>query len=373
MAIDPGAKTGIEKQPDIGEQLQGLLDRFSGVSAQERMFFTEQLILLLETGASLHGALKTLHAQCERAPLKAVLATVMNDIAEGSTFSRALARHPEVFDDVYVNLIGASEAGGFMPEVLAELLQMEEKRDKLRNTLMSAFSYPLFLIVFSILVVVFVLVSVFPKFGDMFQTIHDQLPGTTLVFLAMSNLLVNHWPWIVGGLALAGIGFYMALRSEPATAWLDRMKLRIPVLRSLFIEIYLVQSLRVMGLSLSHGVSVPDTLRSCRAVVSNREYRQFIDSIEHNVMEGRRVSLAFEQSDLMPVLVKQMIQTGDESGTLAKVMGKVADFYERELNRRVDMLSKMAEPLMLVIMGIVVGLLVSSLILPIFKLSSAVH
>jgi type II secretory pathway component PulF len=337
----------------------------------ERMYFTEQLALLLETGLALHAGLQLLRDQTTDPVFAAIIDDLLIQVAEGKTFSSALARHPGVFPVTYVNLVAAAESGGFMDKVLLELLQMDERRAQLRSKLISALSYPAFLIVFSIAVVIFVLVVVFPKFADLFSRIQDTLPVTTLVLLKTSDLLIEYWWLILGGLGMAGIALAYWLHSEHGRATLDRLKLRVFYLRDIFIQLYLLQSLRVMGLSLSNGVSVMDTLESCRDVVQNRVYRAFIKTVQARVQAGDGLAAAFKETDFIPPAVRQMVSTGEETGNLPRVMNRIADHYERELGKRLASFSRLVEPVLLLVMGVVVGLIVSSLILPIFQLSRA--
>lgn len=366
-------KTKAKSNKSLLQKLQQLQEDSYKVSFKDRMFFTEQLSLLLETGVSLHAALSGLSQQTDNPALRKMIESMMTDISEGRSFSSALSKHPKVFDSTYVNLIAASESGGFMHEVLLQLLEMDEKRDQLKSSLISAFSYPLFLVFFSIAVVVFVLVVVFPKFAEMFGEIYDQLPGSTKFLLAASDVLTQNW-----GLILLGIGVFVALtlywlKSSHGKNKMDRFKLYMPGIKTIFIQLYLVQSLRVMSLSLKHGVSVVDTLNACRDVVKNSLYRQFIQRVQYKVEEGAGIASSFSDTPFMPKLVEQMIKTGEETGSLPKVMARVAEHFEKELSRRLDAISKLAEPVMLMVMGLVVGILVSSLILPIFKLSRVVN
>ncbi|MCZ6887635.1 MAG: type II secretion system F family protein [Gammaproteobacteria bacterium] len=341
-------------------------------SVQDRMFFTEQLALLLESGMAVYGALATLRDQTQNLMLRDVIGDVMESVAGGRPLSEALARHPEVFSSTYVSLIGASEEGGFLHEVLKQLLRMDERREELRATLISAFTYPAFLMVFSILVVIFVLIFVFPKFGDLFVKIHDELPITTRVLLAVSDSLIGYWPYWVGGFAAL---VYFAVRfmtSERGVEWLDKVRLGVPLIRGIFAELYLVQALRVLSLSLGNGVPIVSALQSCRDAVSNSLFRRFVLHTEALVNEGGKVADGFATAPFIPDLAKQMIRTAEDSGNLALVCERMADFYERALKKRLDRLAKIIEPAMLLIMGVVVGIIVSSLILPIFKLSHAV-
>jgi len=342
------------------------------VSASDRIFFTEQLALLLETGISLHNALDALSEQASSPALVKLMQALAADVANGKPFSVALSAHPEVFSTSYINLIGAAETGGFLHEVLDQLLELEEKREALRNTLVSAASYPAFLLFFSISVVLFILWVVFPKFGKMFVSIYDQLPQTTKALMWLSDILRFQWPFVLAGVIGVAVGLRVWMRSRKGRDMIDRARLNAPGLRNLFVPVYLIQMLRTMGLSLNHGVSIVDTLRGCKDVVGNSAIANFLTCVENAVTEGQPFAQAFSRGKFLPPLVTRMIATGDETGNLGKVMIRVAEHYERELAKRLDRASKIAEPLMLLIMGALVGVIVSALILPIFKLTRAV-
>jgi len=339
---------------------------------KDRMFFTEQLSLLLETGTALHAALQALKKQVENPAMVTVIDGLLEKVTEGKPFSQALAQYPDLFPGTYVNLVAAAEGGGFLDTVLLELMRMDEKREELRSTVVSALSYPAFLMSFSVFVVIFVLVVVFPKFADMFASIADKLPVTTIALMNASHVLIEYWMPISGGVIAGLAGLVWWLHTPGGKAALDRVKLKIIGLRDIFIQIYLIQSLRVIGLSLANGVSIPDALASCREVVTNKVFQNFLTSVEEKVNEGSGFAAAFQTADFIPPTVKQMVTTGEETGSLPRVLGRIADYYERELAKKLAAFSRMVEPIMLIVMGGVVGLIVSSLILPIFKLSQAV-
>jgi len=339
---------------------------------KDRIFFTEQLSLLLETGTPLHAALQALGSQVENPAMREIIDGLYEQVTDGKSFSHALAQHPELFPITYVHLVAAAEEGGFMDKVLLELMNMDEKRDELRRTVTAALSYPGFLVAFSLFVVIFVLVVVFPKFADMFSAIADKLPATTLVLMKASHVLIAYWIPLTAGLAGTVVTLAWWLRTPAGRAALDSLKLRVFGLKDIFIQVYLIQSMRVLGLSLNNGVSVPDALASCREVVSNRDFRKFLVGVEEKVNEGSGFAAAFQEVDFIPPMVRQMVTTGEETGNLPKVLSRIADYYERELARKLAAFSRMVEPIMLIVMGGVVGLIVSSLILPIFKLSQAV-
>lgn len=363
----PAARSAAARQPFWSLNTQARL------GTADRAMFTERLTLLLETGVPLHDALRALHEQSGKPRLRAIIGEVADDIVGGQRFSEALARHPDLFPPTYINLIGASEEGGFLPEVLEQLVDMDEKQERLRSTIVSALSYPGFLIGFSILVVIFILVAVFPKFSVMFTAIYDELPITTKVFIFASDVLTKHGAAFGIGTLVLAVGTLLALRRPDVREWLDRMKLRLPYVKDIFIKIYLTRLMRVMGISLDRGVTILATLGACRNVIPNAEFQRFIGELEVQVTEGRGIAAGFRDSPLIPVSVKQMIDTGEQTGTLGRVMGRVADFYERDLTRQLNSLAKMAEPVMLLVMGILVGTIVTSIILPIFKMSRAVH
>jgi type II secretory pathway component PulF len=344
----------------------------SRISSDDRRFFTEQLTLMLETGANLHQALTLLQEQNQQPAMARIVDGLVEDVAGGLAFSAALSKYPDSFSTTYVNLVAASESGGFLHEVLADLLKMEEKADELKSTVRSALAYPMFLSIFSLAVIVFVLVVVFPKFSVMFAKIYDQLPSTTIFLMHASDFLRSYWMQTIAALAASTILAIRWKRSPNGRSTLDRLKLKIPVINDIFMQIYLVQSLRVMSLSLENGVNIIDTLDATRDVSENSVMRQIFVNVEEQVQQGNGIAIGFRQAKQIPVLVQRMITTGEESGNLPKVMSRLADYYERELTKRLKSLSKMAEPIMLMFMGLVVGIIVSSLILPIFKLSRAV-
>lgn len=373
MALQFETASATSKEPDKKRRIDFTLPLGpAAIGSVDRMFFTEQLSLLLETGENLHGALTTMVSQTENPNMRTVVEQLAKDIGEGKSFGYALAQHEAVFSSTYSNLVAASEHGGFLHEVLLQLLDMEQRGEKLRNTVVSAATYPAFLIAFSLAVVVFVLVFVFPKFGTMFASIYDQLPASTRILMSVSEVLRQNWMIVSGGTLAVAIGLRQWVMSEAGRVRIDHWKLHVPGLRSIFVQIYLVQCMQVLSLSLKNGVSVTESLEACRDVVTNALFRDLIGEIEIKVHDGAGVSSGFADADFMPSLAKHMIATGEQTGNLGKVLGRIAEYYEAQLTKKLEALSKLAEPIMLLVMGVIVGILVSSLILPIFMLSRAV-
>ena len=378
MAIDfPRSEPALAPRTESRDSLWTRLNRINltvgGISVNERMLFTERLELLLETGVSLPEALKTLHVQTSDLRISAILANVAATVGDGQPFSAALAQHPEMFPQTYVRLIAAAEEGSFLPQVLKQLREMDEKNSQMRSAVIGALSYPVFLIVFSFAVVLFVLVVIFPKFKDLFVSIKDQLPGPTVVLMFLSDLLRNHW-LILSLAAAAGMAaLVLWLKTPGGIRTIDEIKIRTPVIGKIFVQVYVSQTLRVLGMSLGNGVPVTVALRATQDIVANSVFGAFLDDVLKSVEQGRGMAAGFGEAAFIPPMVRQMVATGEQTGNLAKVMHRIADFYERELHKRITAFAKAVEPLMLVVMGVLVGLIVAALILPIFKLSRAVH
>ena len=372
MAIDT-RMNGVARKAQSAHESMPLRRLFARrIGTRERRFFTEQMALLLETGTPLQASLQALKKQVDNPAMMQLIDQLIEDIGQGVQFSVALAKHPQVFSKTYVNLVAASEDGGFMHEVLQQLLTLEEKREALRQTLVSALSYPLFLMVFALAVVIFVLVVVFPKFADLFEQIADQLPPTTVFLMASSQVLQQHWLAICIGCAAAIGALVFWSGTESGRYRLDWARLNLPLVRGIYAQMYLVNALRVLGMSLSNGVGMMDSLHACKYVVDNSLFQRFIGGVEEQVEKGNGVTAGFRDTPFIPPIVEQMIATGEETGSLPRVLQRLALYFEAELSSRLNTLSRLAEPVMLLVMGGVVGLIVSSLILPIFKLTRVV-
>jgi type II secretory pathway component PulF len=377
MAIDltPPQATAQAKPGKPARRSLNVEIRFGAprISLTQRMVFTERLSLLLETGVNLLEALKAMQMQTEEDLLASIIESLAETISEGKSFSVALTKHPEMFSGTYVSLVAAAEEGGFLPQVLEQLLRMDEKNSQLRSNMVSALSYPAFLIVFSFVVVVFVLVVIFPKFESLFSSIRDQLPISTLFLMAASAAIRHYWIFMLLGIGTMAWAAIHWLNSAVGKLTMDRLKMSLPVVKDIYTQIYLSQTLSVLGLSLTNGVPITVALRAAHGVVRNAVFAGFLDDIRNHVNEGRGIAIGFTNSPIVPPMVRQMVSTGEQTGNLGLVMTRVADFYERELSKRIAVLSKAVEPIMLIVMGVVVGLIVVSLILPIFKLSRAIH
>lgn len=347
--------------------------RRSRVTARDRKFFTEQLALMLETGSSLVSALELMAEQSSSPALPETLESVVTGVRDGASLAAALAAHPDAFPPTYSTLIRAAEEGGYLERALRHLLAMEENRDELQATLTSAFTYPAFLVIFSIGVVLFILGVVFPKFATLFVSIADQLPASTRILMSASDAITTHGGLLLLACLAAGVGGAWAVSRPGATAKIHALAENVPGIGGLMTQFYLIQSMRILSLSLANGVTLIDALDACRGLVASPRFDAFLVRVRQEVTEGRGFAAGFADSNFVPPLARQMIATGDEAGRLELVTRRLADHYQTLLERRLNMLSKIVEPVMLLVMGVVVGVIVSSLILPIFKISRAVH
>ncbi len=372
MAIDFS-----EISPNPEKKQSSLLDRnlFASkkLGAQHRKFFTEQLALLLETGNTLHGSLEILENQTDHEQLKEMIADLHEKVTKGKTFSQALKSHTNLFSQTYITLIAAGEEGGYLATVLGHLLEMEEKREELRSMVISAFTYPVILTFFAIGVVVFVLTSIFPKFIPLFASSGAKLPAITQMLMTTSHYLTNYWWVLLGAILILGLYLNMLLKQPGFRLWLDERLLTTPVVGAMFTRLYITHMMRLLSLSLANGVALIDALSICQDASKNRTFQQFVEKLVKNVSEGKGLGVGFREAKFIPQLIKQMMQTGEESGKLPLVTGRIADYYQKELARKLSMLSKIIEPAMLLVMGVFVAVIVSALILPIFKLSSTMH
>jgi len=363
------AKRGFSASP-----WQAIVSRFGRqIKARDRIFFMSQLSLTLEIGMSLKNALGAIAAQTHDPTFKEVIRAMLGDIEEGRQLSDAMKRHPRVFDQVYVSMIKAGETGGFLKDIVDRIVEMQEKRQALIAQVRSALTYPAILCVLGVLVVVFVLVGVLPKFTQFFEGKEHILPLTTRSLMALSASLQGYWWAYVLGAAGLVAGFLWWKDSAPGRALIDRLCVSAPVLSGLFNKIYTCQMLRTLGHLMASQVALLEALDVTRATIKNRYFSRFVTEIMSHVEQGGKFSQPFASYPYMMESVKQMVATGEEAGRLPPVMLRLAEFYDQEVDQEMKTLSSMIEPLGLIVMGAVVGLIVSSVILPLFKLAQALH
>lgn len=343
------------------------------IKPSELLFFTSQLSLMLEIETPLNVALKAIRDQTDNEVLKGVIEAVIGDIEDGRQLSDAMKKHPRVFSSVFTSMIRAGESGGFLKEILDRIVDIQEKNQALVTRLRSALTYPAVLCIVAMLVIVFIMLGVLPKFTAFFAGKEEVLPGITRFFMVVSVSLQSYW-WAYAG---SGIGLLLGLalyRESPqgrnAKDWLI---INFPLVARLSNKIYTCQLFRTLGHLMESHVPLIESLEVTRGAINNLYFRHLIDKIIIHVQEGGKFAQPFAGYPYLLESVKQMVATGEEAGNLSKVMLRLTDFYDAEVDQELKIFASMIEPVALIIMGVVIGLIVSSVILPLFKLAHVVH
>ncbi len=343
------------------------------IKPKEVIFFTSQLSLMLEIGTPLKNALESIRNQTKNTDFKEVIHSLSRDVEEGQQLSDAMKRHPQVFNSVYNSMIKAGETGGFLHEILDRMVEMQEKRQALLTQIRSALTYPMFLCILGFVVVVFVLVGVLPKFTAFFEGKEHILPFTTRFLMAASASLREYWWVYLIGLVGCIIGLTLFKKSERGQIVIDWSFIRLPLLSRLSNKINTCSMLRTLGHLMESAVPILQALDVTRDTIKNRYFKNFIQRIKDHVQEGGKFAEPFSENPLILDSVKQMVATGEDVGNLPEVMLRLAKFYDDEVDRELKNFATMIEPMALVVMGAMVGVIVSSVVLPLFKLAHALH
>lgn len=339
------------------------------VTKKDLIYTTSQLAIMVDTGVTLSTALEGILAQEENPTLKRVLTDLKSQVEAGEDFSRALERHPKVFDHTYVSLIRASESTGTMAEMLDRIATYLRNELETRGKVKSALAYPMVMMFVAIGVTVFLLTYILPKFAPMFTRKGVELPLPTKVMMAVSDTMLGYWYlWILGIVALI-VSFIYAIRTEPGRRAWDYCKINMPLFGTLFRKVSISRSIRTLGTMLAAGVPMLESLRLTREVAGNVYYGALWDRVHDRVTSGAQVCDALTGDPLFPSTLVQMINSGEETGKLDFVLEKVSSFYDQEVDAAIKTATSMVEPIMICVMGVVVGGIGMSLLLPIFSLS----
>ena len=369
------ASKSLQAMPGFGATLRsGIISYFAGpVKSGELIFFTSQLSLMLEIGTPLNSALKAIGNQTENVTFKAVINAMLLDVEEGRQLSDAMRKHPRVFDDIFVGMIKGGESGGFLTNILDRLVEAQEKHQALKTQLKTALTYPTFLSIIAFLVIIFIMVSVLPKFSTFFEGKESLLPVTTLFLMTMSASIREYW-WVY---ILCIVGLVISLKffkeSKAGRTLIDRFFVSAPLVAGLSNKIYTCDLLRTLGNLMESHVPLLEALKVTRGSIRNQYFRDFVNQIMEHVRQGGRFSQPFATYPYILETVKQMVATGEEAGNLPKVMLRLAMFYDTEVEQELKTLSALIEPMALIVMGMVVAVIVSSIILPLFKLSQVLN
>ncbi len=363
-----------EARSRSGGSLSGLLSfkiQF-GPSAKDVLNFTSQLSVMIKAGISLRAALDGIVDQTENEKFRDMLRKIRHDVESGKSFSEALAQYPKVFSPLYINMVRASELSGSFGAMLTRVAQYLGQQIETRAQVRSAMIYPIIIAVMAVATTVFLLTFVLPKFVVIFEGKEAALPMPTKVILAASNVFRTYWYVILGGVAGGGWTFLWFINTDFGREMWDRAKLRMPIFKKLCRSLYISRSLHTMGELVNAGVPMLDTISITGQISGNSVFQKMWRQVFEAVKQGKKISTPLSQSRLLPKSVIQMIGSGEESGKLAEVLSDVSEYYQKELKNVIRTVTAMIEPLMIVIMGFIVGFIAMSIILPVFKLSTLV-
>jgi type IV pilus assembly protein PilC len=350
--------------------------RISGgksIKGKDIAVFTRQLATMLKAGVPLLQAFDIVGRGSTNPRLTRMLNDIRGDVETGTSLSGAFRKHPLQFDALYCNLVEAGEAAGILETLLERLATYQEKTIELQNKIRSALIYPVAVLVVAFVVVSVIMIFVIPSFKDIFKSFGADLPLPTLVVIQMSEIFVSYWWVIFGSIGLAG---YMALqswrRSERVQMAVDRAMLKLPIFGSLVHKAAVARWARTLSTMFAAGVPLFEALDSVGGAAGNAVFAEATEQIQRDVSTGAALTSSMQATGVFPNMVLQMSSIGEESGSLDQMLSKVADFYEQEVDEAVKGLSTLMEPIIIVILGTLIGGIVVSMYLPIFKLGQVV-
>jgi type IV pilus assembly protein PilC len=355
----------------VVERLRGFRVEF-GPSRKDILHFTSQLAVMVRAGISLQDTLDAISQQCTNQKFQTVIRDLKIRIEEGNSFSQALAEHPQIFTNLYINMVAAAEASGSLSDMLQKLAEYLDEETETRSQVKGAMVYPIIIAVMAVSVTTFLLCFVLPRFTAIFAGKEHLLPAPTKALMATSAFVRHWWFAIIPGIGAVLWAFWYFINTAPGRAWWDRTKLILPLIRTLCRSLYITRSLHTMGVLTRAGVPILNTISITAQISGNMLYRNMWLGVYEEVRQGKKIAASLSQYTLMPSSVVQMIRSGEESGNMAEVLKDISSFYSRELKTVIKAVTSMIEPIMIVIMGCLVGFIAMSIILPIFKMSSIV-
>jgi len=358
-------------QQSLAQRLKAL-NYSSGPSQKDVLQFTSQLAVMIRAGISIRAAIEGIAEQTENAKFRKILFEIKQDVESGKPFSEALAKHPKLFGPLYVNMVRASEMSGSFSQMLDRIAAYLAQQIETRQMVVGAMIYPVVIAVMAIGTTIFLLTFVLPRFTAVFEGKESAMPGPTIFLMNLSAFMVDWWWAVVGGLlGLCVFGFFGA-KTRTGAFWVDVLKLKIPLMQRMFRALYITRSLHTMGELVNAGVPMLDTLAITGEISGNSLYKRLWRSVYNAVKQGKKIATPLQKSPLLPKSVTQMVAAGEESGKLGEVLDEVSTFYAKQLRETIKTVTSMIEPLMIVIMGSIVGFIAMAIILPIFKLSTLV-
>jgi type IV pilus assembly protein PilC len=356
----------------IGSQLLKALNYSSGPAQKDILDFTTQLAVMIRAGISLRVALEGIGEQTQNPKFRKVLAAIKTDVESGKQFSEAIAKYPKLFGPLYLNMVRASEMSGSFAKMLDRIAAYIAQQLETRKMVVGASIYPAIIGGMAISVTIFLLTFVLPRFADVFKGKEAVLPWPTKFLMALSDWMVTFWWTLAIAIVVLIIAFILFLKTEIGRLWFDKTKLTVPLFKRMFRALYVSRSLHTMGELLNAGVPMLDTLAITGDISGNLLYKKMWRNVYASVKQGKKVQSQLVRSTLLPKSVVQMIGAGEESGRMGEVLEEISVYYQKALRDAIKTVTSMIEPLMIIVMGGIVGFIAMAIILPIFKMSNLV-
>ena len=343
---------------------------FGKVPAKALAIFTRQFSVMIDAGLPLVQCLEILGAQQDHKGFQRIIEAVRDDVEKGSTLQAALAKHPKAFNDLYVNMVGAGESGGILDIILQRLSTYIEKAVKLTAKVKGAMTYPVAVITIAITVVVVIMVKVIPVFSAMYDGMGAKLPFPTLVCMALSNGLINYSWLIIISIVLVVVGLRQYYRTPQGHLQIDAVFLKLPILGDVLRKVAVARFCRTLGTLISSGVPILEGMDITARTAGNMVVQNAILKSKDAVEQGRNISGPLAETKVFPPMVVQMVGVGEATGALDAMLAKVADFYEDEVDNAVANLTSLMEPVMIAMLGGIIGFIVVAMYMPIFNLAN---
>jgi type IV pilus assembly protein PilC len=348
------------------------LNYSSGPTQRDILDFTTQLAVMIRAGISLRAALEGIADQTSNPKFRKILLAIKLDVESGKQFSEAITKYPKLFGPLYVNMVRASEMSGSFAKMLDRIAAYIAQQIETKKMVVGASIYPGIIATMAIGVTVFLLTFVLPRFAGVFEGKESVLPWPTKFLMTASDWMVNYWWMCLLGAAGVIVAFLLFIRTEIGLLWFDKTKLTVPLFKRMFRALYVSRSLHTMGELLNAGVPMLDTLAITGDISGNLLYKKMWRNVYAAVKQGKKVQSQLSRSTLLPKSVVQMIGAGEESGRLGEVLEEISAYYHKTLRDAIKAVTGMIEPLMIVLMGSIVGFIAMAIILPIFKMSNLV-
>ncbi len=355
----------------IYKKRKSLFSNGKAIKAQDIALFSRQLATMMESGVPMVQAFEIIEGGQSNPRMAKLINDVKTEIQSGSSLAESLGKHPVYFDELYCNLVNAGEKAGVLDELLDTIATYKERTEEIKGKIKKAMFYPAAVLFVAIGVTILLLVKVVPQFQDMFNSFGADLPGLTLMVVSASKTMQEYWFMVLGLLVGSIAGFiYLKKRSLKFAHALDRMSLKIPIVGGILFNAAIARFSRTLSTTFAAGVPLVEGLDTVAGAVGNVVFRDAVMKIKDDVSTGHQLQLSMSQTNLFPHMVVQMAAIGEESGNLDAMLAKVADYYEQEVSNAVDALSSLLEPIIMVLVGGLVGVMVVAMYLPIFKMAS---